>query len=406
MRKYRGLSFIVYVLAFTLFHSAVYAILINVVPRIEGMVTSKFDIYFTIFEFIGAILNNIFYVTCQVIAAAIIIRKLSLKKLFILSCFFTVVGQPMQMFVVTISKISPFLGSLAVFAGMFLPFVAPVLILTVLQRKQISAAPVSEFDYGSVPAEAKDVMSIENKPEKLYLRWYQKYWYVIDIILIIALLLYGSLMDPTGLITYICGLHNRMEVEFIMIFMAMQYLIPAVFCAIILLARSRLSWPLHIRSKYKLFLLRLIVIVGLGVYLVLPYTPFRPPGSRTYTSGFRKYVQKEADIPAIRIWLSTVHPEACTDEEINLYTSAESKSVWPESIDWPESITCFDPHYVRLSMSEVNHPMVRLTWGGVFGHWGFVIGSEDMETPESDLSECGEYRLELSEGAYIWHELQ
>ena len=191
-----------------------------------------------------------------------------------------------------------------------------------------------------------------------------------------------------------------------MVFMAVHYLIPAAFCVLILLARSQISWPARIRSKYRLLLLRMVVIVGLGVYLALPFTPVKPSGFRTYTSGFKKYLQKEADIPAIRTWLSTVNPEACTDEEINLYTNYTLESVWPESIDWPESITRFDPHYVSLSMDHTSHPIVRLTWGGALGHWGFVVGGEDMETPESDFSEYGEYRLELIEGAYVWHELQ
>lgn len=55
---------------------------------------------------------------------------------------------------------------------------------------------------------------------------------------------------------------------------------------------------------------------------------------------------------------------------------------------------------------------------GPFGHWGVEIGPEDMpipptqpmrkvRSPNGDVYyEDGEYRLPLTPGAYVWHELQ
>ena len=58
-------------------------------------------------------------------------------------------------------------------------------------------------------------------------------------------------------------------------------------------------------------------------------------------------------------------------------------------------------------MDDDKHPKARLWWGsGFLGSWGLVVGHEEMETPESDLSRYGEYRQEIDKGAYIWYGIE
>lgn len=59
-----------------------------------------------------------------------------------------------------------------------------------------------------------------------------------------------------------------------------------------------------------------------------------------------------------------------------------------------------------MSADENGSPRVRLAWGSGFGHWGIVIGMDDMEIPPSDFSRYGEYRLPVEAGVYVWRELR
>ena len=68
-----------------------------------------------------------------------------------------------------------------------------------------------------------------------------------------------------------------------------------------------------------------------------------------------------------------------------------------------ESLKALKPGIVSLLADENGNPKFRLRWGsGAMGHWGVVIGMEDMTTPSSDFSHYGEYRLLVEPGVYVW----
>ena len=152
----------------------------------------------------------------------------------------------------------------------------------------------------------------------------------------------------------------------------------------------------------KNLLWKALLIVGLVVYLGLPFTPIGPSGMNMYIAGFSKYVRANADIEGIRDWLDTLDPEDFV--EYSRYDNRPTYSKELQGEEWPEVIANIKPRYVRLSLDNDNKPQVRLNWGsGFLGTWGFVVGNENLPTPASDLSWGGEYRQEMYKGVYAFY---
>jgi hypothetical protein len=200
-----------------------------------------------------------------------------------------------------------------------------------------------------------------------------------------------------------------MVIRAIMTFIWVLWLVPAALCFVVLLLRAVISWPKYVDKRPRLLLLRLLVIIGLGAYLILAFTPVSPHGFNMYIKGFEKYIGAKADIVGIRSWLDTLGPDECVVYNI---TNAQdgSKSSSPRNLqqqEWPGVIGKLQPRHVTLSVDEDKHPKVRLNWGsGILGSWGITVGHETMPTPESDLSRYGEYRQGISKGAYIWYGIE
>jgi len=350
-----------------------------------------------------------FYAVLQVIAAVLTIRVLSLRKLFCLSCVFAVIGALLTGLNHQMMKVLGGLSFPLFLTGQLLPYVAPVLILALIYRKRTAPEPASEVEKETMPTHTEHEVTIENKTIGKIKALYKRYWYVFDILLIIVVLLYGTLNDPFRLIIYICGLCNQLIIRAFMLFMWVFLLIPAAFCSVVLLLRIIISWPKHIQNKRTLLLLRVFVIVGLAIYLVLPSVPIGPSGMRIYITGFRKYIEANADVPAIMGWLGTLKPEDCVDYNsiVLSYGSTRSSPRGLEKHEWPKVIANLHPRHVILSLDDDESPKVRLNWGsGFLGSWGLVVGNEEMSTPESDLSRHGEYRQEIHKGAYIWYKIE
>jgi hypothetical protein len=350
----------------------------------------------------------IFYAILQIVAAVLTIRVLSLRKLFYLSCICAVIGALLtglnrQMMEVLSCLFFPFM-----LIGQLLPYVAPVLILALISRKKAASEPEADVKKETISTHIESEVTTENKTEGKIKSLYKRYWYVFDIFLILVVILYGTLNDPFGLIIYVCGLFNQMIIRSFMIFIWVFWLVPAAFCLVVLLLRIIISWTKHIQNKRTLLLLRVFIIVGLAIYLLLPFAPIMPSGMRIYIAGFRKYIEANADVSVIRGWLGTLKPEDCV--VYNIITSDGSRRSSPKDLqkqEWPQVIANIKPRYVRLSLDDDKHPKVRLNWGsGFLGSWGLVVGHEEMVTPESDLSRYGEYRQEIHKGAYIWYGIE
>ncbi|MGD8501624.1 MAG: hypothetical protein PVJ86_13310 [Phycisphaerales bacterium] len=183
-----------------------------------------------------------------------------------------------------------------------------------------------------------------------------------------------------------------------------------IYCFFANVVRLLVSWTKHSRRKRILLAAEIsTLIVIIVLFLASCFMPIDShlwvPGYKPFTYHFGQEIRSKADIQAIRDWLRTLSKEDCTGETIRLgYASGSSRSQWPDSREWPESLQELHPNYVNLDLDEKGNPKIRLSWGRA--HWGVEIGMEDMEIPPSDFSRWGEYRLPLEPGVYVWHELQ
>ncbi|MEN6576434.1 MAG: hypothetical protein ABFD90_08830 [Phycisphaerales bacterium] len=244
-----------------------------------------------------------------------------------------------------------------------------------------------------------------------------KRWYIVDLVLFGGFAVaYAGFWGINFLTSYLDGLSNGgYWLRGFFVFCGLGILLVVWFSA--LLVRMLTAWLTRIHSWRRRVLLCTLTIIALAAWVALPFLGLWPSGCGTFMPGFRRYMQVNADLGAIRGWLNTLDPNTCTGKDIDLHTRNNLKSRWPDAVAWPEAITRFEPHYVQLAKTETGRPKVRLTWGGALGHWGVEIGPEDMPIPETlprrrsavhgqDLWDEGEYRLPLAPGAYVWHEIQ
>ena len=232
-------------------------------------------------------------------------------------------------------------------------------------------------------------------------------WNIGDVILLTFIVVY-VILEPLGAISYFYGRYNPNSIlsGACFIFLITGILLP-LFSTIWAL-RPLINWTKYTRRKR---FIRIIYICILLFFIVSVFTPINILMYRLnyqpFMYGFRTRIKSNADIGDIRNWLETLKEEDFNGKTIGLYRSSGPLiSHWPDSIEWPESLKVFNPHYVNLDLDDNRKPKMSLTWGGPFGHWGVVIGMEDMEIPPSDLKRYGEYRLALEPGVYVWNELQ
>ena len=243
-------------------------------------------------------------------------------------------------------------------------------------------------------------------------------WYCWDIVLVAIPLSYGMLLDSCGVFNYIDGLTNGSL--FAYAFPAFVLLSPvALICLIVELVRMLIVWPVRIHGWRRLVLCWAAVSTAFAICILLPLTGVRVKPLEMYMRGFRRNMQARADIRAIQAWLAIVDPNDCEGQPLGVRV-AEGVNIPnpPKYVAPPGSIRHLRPRYTKLMLDNGGRPMIRLTWGGgLMGHWGLVVGSENMEIPETRpeqkkeygygankqvLYEPGEYRLPLAAGAYVW----
>jgi hypothetical protein len=352
------ISCIVYIAAFT-FVEALISVIISSI--LKGHSRSLTDPGYWIEQFENNVHSSITYITCQIIAASLIIRELSLKKLFTLTCIFIIIS---QLFEALLSN-SFELIILWNFVIIVLPYVAPVLILAVISRKKTIPVIVSDVKKEILTSiESETDIQQQTKDDRKSV--HSRYWYILDIILISVVLYWGNLLDPFGLVSYISGLYNRYTL-FSSGFTYALLIVPASLCLLVLIWRMFVSWPKYISNKPKLRSFQIIIPICLFVYLVLPFLPVLPAPKRIYMAGFEGYAKNNADIDGIRHWLNSL-----TREDFIEYERKGRTLEWREKIDWPQAILKLHPGSAGLSWDKNYKPKVSLSWGsGVVGPWGF-----------------------------------
>jgi hypothetical protein len=107
-----------------------------------------------------------------------------------------------------------------------------------------------------------------------------------------------------------------------------------------------------------------------------------------FAEGFHDRMKVEANIGKLRAWMGDL--------------GGLDQSEVPRS-EWPAAVVQISPRHVLMTSQEQGTPSLRLVWGGGFGHWGVVVGPEDMPNPQPSEHL---FVLPLEPGSYVWHEIQ
>ncbi len=249
-------------------------------------------------------------------------------------------------------------------------------------------------------------------------------WYVLDVILLGSLFVLGAFGHASAVFFYFGGLRNDMMLPFYVAMIRLLLVLPTAACLLAILICVVWRWPRHIDHRVKLLVLLIVTIAVSVVWAGYLFLRLGPPGYMAYTWGLRTYARKHVDVAGVRVWRSSLDPNACEGVliRIRIDDNGNPKPVLRstgEDAELPECILCLEPRYIRLSLDAQQRPIVRLTWGsGFLGTWGVSVGHEQMEVPKTQprtkevlfngqvFLNAGEYRLPLAPGAYVWHALE
>lgn len=284
-----------------------------------------------------------------------------------------------------------------------------------------------------------------------------RFWYTIDIILILLLFGYAgfNFLSPT-IGYYYTLLKSHMAPPPTTWRLWLLLLSPVGFVFIIaLFVRIIIIWPKRISNKKVRFPMQLLVLCGLigsisinPISLCCPFSTFifmhtRIP-QKNWLDAYKINVEKTTDIQAIQQWLNTVNqndllpyspvrsrglasPRRSIDWSAsvsdpnfikkifhNCLNSTQSSSIipnrargWPASVSRPDCITTiFQKHSVNhtrriiLTIDQNDNPKVILICGDGNQVWGLTVGHETMDIPYyHDVRK-------ICEGAYVWKEIR
>jgi len=162
MRIPRTMSYIGYVIAFSLVCSLASELQMALTAWSWG---HSIKSIYSVSELLYHFPQYIFYAILQLVAAVLTIRILSLRKLFYLSCVFAVIG---ALFTGLDHQMMKVLGPLFFpffLTGDLLPYIAPVLILALINRKKTAPepAPSIEKETTSTSTESEGTTANETK---------------------------------------------------------------------------------------------------------------------------------------------------------------------------------------------------------------------------------------------------
>jgi len=210
-----------------------------------------------------------------------------------------------------------------------------------------------------------------------------------------------TMLFPVGGLFYLLGRFSPIGLDFCAIWMI--YPLVVIFMA----------WCLY-TGIVKLLITKgnrtggekLVAIAETGVALIF-FGLLSPPiffglklGVPPIAVGLRHRVESQVDIAATRIWLQSL------DAELGEYTEGGvvyvRSSKWLSRSELPESLRGLGAG-ARLSADENGNPRIAFGWGGTpSGHWGIVIGMEDMTIPESEFSPEVRHVVPVEPGVYVW----
>ena len=167
----------------------------------------------------------------------------------------------------------------------------------------------------------------------------------------------------------------------------------------ILVVRTIFNWHRYPRRRQYGHALLTILLVGSLAFVgwVIVLSPVCSPGA-AFMRGFRRHVQSQADIQAIRAWLDGTDAQAAAEQS--------ARGCFDGS-QWPAPIARLGPRYASVLRDEGAGLTVRLSWvDRPFGHWGLAVGRGQMRVPPAGFEKHNEHCLPLDSGAYVWHRMK
>jgi len=412
---------------FKLIYYVVYIITISLFYGLIRMVTMTLDgdMRFEVDRIINLATLVMPFVFFQIVTAIFVVRNLSLKKIFFISTIFTIASCILS-YIISPLLIIPGPVYIIAFHWNLLELLfmlgIPVLILTIAQRRRtkdmsqptVKNAQVDDSD--EIEVGMLKSQQCENKPPC------KSYWWYLDIGLAIVPLWFLILIDPFGIVNYLCGLIN-VPIHLFALFSSVLMLPIGVVCIVLFLVRMIIIWPRHIRPWPRLLLSWAIVIGGICLWIGPFFIHVLPGPFQRYACGLRRHVQATTDIEAIQSWLSTLDPNNIQGKWLDMNIQPDVRREYTSRIiPAPNAIIRLRPKISRFELDDSGRPMIRLMWGsGVMGSWGYIFGDKDVEIPETELPGHKEIRsgrnmqssygssktrLPIAPGVYVWYDLE
>lgn len=219
---------------------------------------------------------------------------------------------------------------------------------------------------------------------------------VLATVLLAILAALWLVWGPLGPVLYVGGLFNSMWV-WTLSSSILLLMFPALILFLVLVVYTPVVWCRRTSRERRSLILRMVAAGGLVVPTVVGFTGLTASPFDVYVRGFARYVKMHADIEGIQNWLDTLD----RNEYTGPYGSIGEKCF--AVAEQPACVASLNPTRVTVRLDETKDLTVKLLWGGgPIGHWGIVVGPEDMPMPPSDRSKFGEQRFPLAAGAYIW----
>jgi len=130
---------------------------------------------------------------------------------------------------------------------------------------------------------------------------------------------------------------------------------------------------------------RCVIILLMCASFIAAFT-YGAAGVDRFAQGFEQRMRGMADVEAIRTWSSGLAVPPASDSVPSV----------PDN-RWPECVTALAPQQVYYLTGIKG---VKLDWGGGFiGHYGLVVGAEEMVLPHTTMSDL---IIPLEAGAYLY----
>jgi len=246
------------------------------------------------------------------------------------------------------------------------------LIATYLRKKRMDN---KEYIIIGLPSKKKIDIS-GNKLDMVFI--------AIPIILII--------LFPTGLVNYLCG---RFNIHFALVFFGSLFGTIGTLFTLFIVNVVRIIRKNSFKKRLLiLFEICLPILFFFSFFLFRLIWDSKDP----FLCGYRDQITKKINIEEVQAWLKTF-----SEEHFNTDTGWINRESIPED-EYPESLKkMFRPTYHLLRTGESDQPVIDYNRGGGFFHWGFVIGTEDMVYPISEImKERDEIWMLVQPGFYVY----